>query len=139
MAADLDGEANEASLVPDLVPRMGRQLPDHRLWIADRQFGDPVQIGRFLARDGDHVLVRWDGRTSFHPDPARPAETGTDARGRTVIQEWGQYGVRLNKRRRYLRRITLIRPGEETVVLMTDLLREEVYTAAQLGGGYLAR
>ena len=90
MAADLDGEANEARLVPDLLPRVGRQVPGHRLWMADRQFGDPVQIGRFLAQDGDHVLVRWDGRTSFHADPERPAVTGADARGRAVIQEWGR-------------------------------------------------
>jgi hypothetical protein len=139
MAATPDGEANEASLVPDLVPRVNRKLLENRLWIADRQFGDLVQIGRFLARDGDHVLVRWDGRTTFHPDPDRPAVTGTDTRGRTVIQEWGLYGVKLNKQRRYLRRITLIRPGEETVVLMTDLLCEEEYPAAELLEVYLAR
>jgi hypothetical protein len=138
-AADLDGEANEARLVPDLLPGVDRQVPQHRLFIADRQFGDLVQIGRFLAQDGDHVVVRWDGRTSFHLDADRPAVTGTDARGRTVIQEWGHYGVKSNKGRRYLRRITLIRPGEETVVLMTDLLQEDEYPAAELLEVYLAR
>jgi Transposase DDE domain len=139
MAADLDGEANEARLVPDVLPGVGRQVPGHRLWIADRQFGDPVQIGRFLAREGDHVLVRWDGRTSFHPDPERPAVTGADARGRAVIQEWGRYGVESNKQRRYLRRITLLRPGEEAIVLMTDLLCDDAYPAAELLEAYLAR
>jgi hypothetical protein len=139
MAADLDGEANEARLVPDVLPGVGRQVPGHRLWIADRQFGDPVQIGRFLARDGDHVVVRWDGRTSFHPDPERPAVTGADARGRAVIQEWGRYGVESNKQRRYLRRITLLRPGEEAIVLMTDLLCDDAYPAAELLEAYLAR
>jgi hypothetical protein len=139
MAADLDGEANEARLVPDLLPRVGRQVPVDRLWIADRQFGDPVQIGRFLAQDGDHASVRWDGRTTFHADCQRPAITGTDAQGRVVIQEWGHLGAESNQRRRYLRRITLIRPGEETVVLMTDLLDEASYPAAELLAAYLAR
>jgi hypothetical protein len=139
MAADLDGETNEARLVPDVLPRVGRHVPSHRLWIADRQFGDPVQIGRFLAQDGDHVLVRWDGKTSFHADPKRPAVTGTDARGRVVIQEWGQYGAESNKGRRYLRRITLLRSGEETIVLMTDLLSEDDYPAEELLEAYLAR
>jgi hypothetical protein len=139
MAADLDGETNEARLVPDVLPRVGRQVPSHRLWIADRQFGDPVQIGRFLAQDGDHVLVRWDGKTSFHPDPEKPAVTGTDPRGRVVIQEWGRYGAESNKRRRYLRRITLLRPGEETIILMTDLLSEKDSPAAELLEAYLAR
>ncbi len=139
MAADLDGEANEARLVPDLLPGVGRQVPSHRLWIADRQFGDPVQIGRFLAQDGDHVVVRWDGRTSFHADPQRPAVTGTDAKGRTVIQEWGWLGAVSNKQRRYLRRITLLRPGEEAVILMTDLLSADDYPAPALLDVYLAR
>jgi hypothetical protein len=139
MAADLDGEANEARLVPDLLPRVKRHVPDHRLWMADRQFGDPVQIDRFLAQDGDHVLVRWDGRTSFRADAERPTATGRDARGRAVIQEWGWYGAESNPRRRSLRRITLLHPGEETVVLMTDLLDERRYPADELLEAYLAR
>ncbi len=139
MAADLDGEANEARLVPDLLPRVGRRVPADRLWIADRQFGDPVQIGRFLSQEGDHVLVRADGRTSFHVDPERPAVHGRDRRGRVVIQEWGQLGAASNKRRRSLRRITLVRPGEEDVVLLTDLLDERRYPADDLLETYLAR
>jgi hypothetical protein len=139
MAADLDGETNEAKLVPDLLPRVKRLVPNHRLWMADRQFGDPVQINRFLEQDGDHVLVRWDGRTTFHADASRPAETTCDTKGRTVIQEWGWLGAQSNKRRRYLRRITLIRPDEERVILMTDLLDEVAYPASDLLEVYLMR
>jgi len=139
MAADLDGEANEARLVPDLLPRVGRRVPADRLWIADRQFGDPVQIGRFLGQAGDHVLVRWDGKTGFQPDPDRPAVRGRDRRGRVVIQEWGRLGAASNKRRRDVRRITLLRPGEEAVVLLTDLLDESRYPADDLLEAYLAR
>jgi Transposase DDE domain len=139
MTADLDGETNEAKLVPDLLPRVKPLVPSNRLWIADRQFGDPVQIGRFLEQDGDHVLVRWDGRTTFNADTSRPARTTCDTKGRTVIEEWGWLGAESNKRRRYLRRITLIRPGEERVILMTDLLDEEAYPASDLLEVYLAR
>jgi hypothetical protein len=38
-----------------------------------------------------------------------------------------------------MRRITLLRPGEETIVLMTDLLCDNAYPAAELLEAYLAR
>jgi hypothetical protein len=139
MAADPDGEANEARLVPELLPRVAGPVPGHRLWIADRQFGDPAQIARFLEQEGDHVVVRYDGRTTFHADPARAAREGRDAKGRAVIQDWGWLGAASNKRRRYVRRITLIRPGAEGVALVTDLLEEADYPAADLLEVYLAR
>jgi len=139
MVADLDGESNEAKLVPDLLLRVNKLVKSMRLWIADRQFGDPVQIGRFLEQEGDHVLVRWDGKTTFHADPSRPAKTTCDHNGRTVIDEWGWLGAESNKRRRYMRRITLIRPGEESVILMTDLVDEAAYPAADLLQVYLER
>lgn len=139
MAAHLDGESNEARLVPDLLQRVNQLVESNRLWIADRQFGDPVQIARFLEEEGDHVLVRWDGRTTFHADPSRPAKTTCDHNGRNVIDEWGWLGAQSNKRRRYMRRITLIRPGEESVILMTDLLDEAAYPAADLLQVYLER
>jgi hypothetical protein len=139
MAADLDGEANEARLVPELLPRVAGSVPSHRLWIADRQFGDPVQIARFLEQEGDHVVVRYDGRTTFHVDPARAALEGRDAKGRAVIEDWGWLGAESNKRRRYVRRITLVRPGEEGIILLTDLLEEADYPAVDLLAVYLAR
>lgn len=139
MAADLDGEANEARLVPQLLQRIETLLLGARLWIVDRQFGDPVQIERFLQREGDHVLARWDGKTSFTADPERSVIRGRDHKGREVIQEWGYFGAETNKRRRYMRRITLLRFGEEDVVLLTDLLDEETYPADELLESYLAR
>jgi Transposase DDE domain len=139
MAADPDGEANEARLVPELLPRLAGLVPGRQLWIADRQFGDPVQIARFLEQEGDHVVVRYDGRTTFHVDPGRAAPEGRDAKGRAVIQDWGWLGAGSNKRRRYVRRIALIRPGEESIILVTDLLEEADYPAADLLEVYLAR
>ena len=42
-------------------------------------------------------------------------------------------------RRRYVRRITLWRPGEEEVALLTDLLDEALYPAVDLLAVYLTR
>ncbi|HEY2156845.1 MAG TPA: transposase, partial [Isosphaeraceae bacterium] len=125
--ADPGGEANEARLLPELLVRMAAQVSGHRLWIADRQFGDPVQIGRFLEREGDHV------------DPERPTLSGRDDRGRAVVEDLGWLGAASNKRRRYVRRVALIRPGEESVVLLTDLLEGADYPATDLLAVYLAR
>lgn len=139
MAADLDGEASEARLVPQLLERVDLLLPQRRLWIADALFGVPAQIARFLQKDGDHVLLRWDSKTEFTPDCDRPAVKGRDSKGREIIQEWGYYGAISNKHRRYMRQITLVRPGEDDVVLVTDLLDEKMYPAEDLLASYLGR
>jgi hypothetical protein len=65
---------------------------------------------------------------------------GADAQGRAYTQEWGWLGaVTQGDRRRYLRRVTLGWPGEEEVALITDLLDERLYPAADLLAVYLAR
>ena len=48
-------------------------------------------------------------------------------------------GSARDRRRRYVRRITLPRPGEETVLLVTDLLDGEAYPGADLLAAYLLR
>ena len=62
-----------------------------------------------------------------------------DASGRPYTQEWGWMGAESRSRRRYVRRITLQRPGEEAVILVTDLLDADRYPAADLLTVYLAR
>ena len=137
-ATDADGETNEAKLVPDLLPQV-RPHYQAVLWLADAQFGNPAQAAAFCGRDGDHFLVRYDGKTTFTPDPERPLRRGVDAQGRSYEEDWGTFGGRCNGQRRYVRRITLYRPGEETVVLITDLLDAEQYPAVDLLAVYLAR
>jgi hypothetical protein len=138
MATDPDGETNEAKRVPDLLPQVRAQFPGV-LWVADRQFGDPTQAAAFSARAGDHFLVRWDGKTLFTRDPQRPVQRGVDSQGRVYDEDWGTFGGPRNKQRRRVRRITLYRPGEETVVLITDLEDEQAYPATDLLAVYLAR
>jgi hypothetical protein len=138
LATDPDGEANDAKLVPAVLPQVRSRLGGTRLWLADRQFCDLNQAEAFTA-DGDHFLVRYHPKTHFCPDPERPAQTGQDSQGRTYRQEWGWLGTATNKRRRYVRRITLYRPGEEDVVLVSDLTDADVYPAEELLALYLAR
>jgi hypothetical protein len=138
MATDPDGETNEAKLVPDLLPQVQAHFQEV-LYVGDRQFGDPTQAAAFSARAGDHFLVRYDGKTTFTRDPDRPVQRGVDSQGRVYEEDWGTFGGPRNKHRRYVRRITLDRPGEETVVLITDLLDEKAYPATDLLALYLAR
>jgi DDE family transposase len=139
LAADPDGEANDIRLVPRALPLARAAVAGPRLWVADRQFCDLDQPDRF-TEGGDHYLIRHSKGTGFHPDPARPARRGTDAHGRTYTEEWGWLGAaKQGARRRYVRRISLERPGEEEVALLTDLLDEVLYPAADLLAVYLTR
>ncbi len=139
LAADPDGEANDIRLVPRVLPLARAAVAGPRLWVADRQFCDLDQPARF-AEGGDHYLIRHSKGNGFHPDPARPAVAGTDAQGRAYTEEWGWLGaVQQGVRRRYVRRITLWRPGEDEVALLTDLLDGVLYPAADLLAVYLTR
>lgn len=139
LAADPDGEANDIRLVPRLLPSVRRAVAGPRLWVADRQFCDLDQPGRF-AQDGDHYLIRFSKKTGFHADPHWPARHGVDALGRTFREEWGWLGAESQgARRRWVRRIWLDRPGEEDVILVTDLLDADVYPALDLLAVYLTR
>jgi hypothetical protein len=139
LATDPDGEANDARLVPDLLPAVRSRVPGPRLWVADRQFCDLIQTAAFTAAQGDHFLVRYHSKVHFCPDPTRPVQQGQDSRGRAYEQEWGWLGCEGNKKRRYVRRITLHRPGEEDILLVTDLLDGENYPAEDLLALYLMR
>jgi hypothetical protein len=136
MAAGLDGEANECTLLEGLLAQV-RSMPGDRprLWVADRQYGDLVQTGRFAA-SGDSFLVRRNAKTGFAPDPTRPERVARDAAGRAIREAWGTLG--LGPKARYVRQITLERPGDP-VVLVTDLLDATAYPAEDLLALYLHR
>jgi Transposase DDE domain len=138
MRAHPDGESNELRLVPELVPEVRRRLPGPRLWVADRQFCDLEQTGRFATAD-DHFLVRYHPKVHFHLDPERRARHGTDAQGRRYVEDWGWLGAATDPRRRYVRRITLTRPADEDLILVTDLVDADQYPATELLATYEAR
>jgi hypothetical protein len=139
MRAHPDGDANEVRFVGDLVPEVRQLLPRKRLWVADSSFCDLTQPARF-AEQGDAFLVRYHPKVPFFADPARAACEGRDSRGRRYVQEWGWLGSpRHPKRRLYVRRITLYRPGEKDVVLITNLCDEQAVPAVDLLEVYLNR
>lgn len=138
MATALDGDTNDAKLVPELVTQVQARR-QNILWIGDRQFCDLTQTRVFASRQTDHFLVRYHPRVKFRVDASRPARTGTDSEGRTYVEDWGWLGAAGNKKCLYVRRITLKRPGEETLILITDLLDAEAYPAADLLTAYRMR
>lgn len=138
LQADPDGEAADNPLVAGAVAQVRRRYAGPRLWVGDRLFCDLVQIP-LLQADGDHFLLRYQSKVSFHPDPARPPVQGVDGRGVPYTEEWGWLGVADRTDRAYVRRITLHRPQGEPIVVVTDLLDGERYPAADLLEVYLRR
>lgn len=138
MATHPDGETNDAKLVPALLPQVRDHVAGARLWVADRQFCDLTQTAAF-AMGADQFLVRYHPKTHFCPEPTRPMHSGQDARGRQWVEAWGWLGCERAPQRRFVRQITLVRPGEETIILLTDLLDAAQYPANDLLELYLAR
>jgi hypothetical protein len=130
MAACPDGHTNEAKLVPQLLPQVRQRLPGPRLWVADQGFGDLAQVRRCTA-EGDHCVLRLHPKSQFTPEPLQPARTGVDAQGRAWTEESGQlHSTRAGTQT--MRRITLARPGQKDLVLITDLLEAQAYPANDL-------
>jgi hypothetical protein len=133
-----DGEVSDAPLVPGVLAQVRALTSGPRLYVSDRQFCDLNQP-QVQGQNGDHWLIRYHAKVSFHPDPARPQRGGQDRQGRTYREEWGWLGKATDKRRQYVRRITLQRPGDEEVILVTDLLEGEEVPATDLLDVYWQR
>jgi Transposase DDE domain len=139
MVAHPDGDANDAKFVAELVPEVRRLAPGRRLWVGDRQYCDLTQPAIF-AEQGDAFLVRYHPKVPFYADPARPACEGHDDRGRRYVEDWGWLGSPLRpKKRLYVRRIILSRPGEEDLILVTNLCDAGAVPAVDLLEVYLNR
>ena len=126
-----DGHVNDIRFVPDLVPQVRALVPGTRIFLGDRQFCNLAHVPVYLA-DGDHFLIRYHKNVTFTRDRTRPVRTGVDKEGRTYEEEWGWLGRKGHKQRCYLRRITLHRPKEEPISVVTDLVDAEQYPAADL-------
>jgi hypothetical protein len=163
MNASEDGERNDVPLVGGLLEQMqmlraattvtnaatataaaAAAAARPFLFVADRQFAD-LNLPALFTKDGDHFLLRCQKTLTFQGDPSRPAQCGVDEAGRAITQAWGWIGStedqRQRRRRRYVRRITLPRPAEndDDIILITDLLDESTYPAADLLGLYRLR
>jgi hypothetical protein len=138
MHADEDGDANDVRFVPNLLPVVRAEIEGALLFLADSGFCDLNRFEEF-SEGGHHFLVRRHPKVGFHRDTDRPPQLGIDAEGRTFIEEWGFLGATNHRKRCYVRQITLQRPGEPDVVLVTDLLDAAIYPAADLLDHYLQR
>jgi hypothetical protein len=138
IAADLDGDANDARLVPELLPQVRERLPGQRLWVADRGFCDPLQLSRFAA-EGDSFVMRYNAKAKFSRDEQVSLRQGTDAAGRRYSDECGWLGREGNAHRRYVRRVKLFRENGEDVAIVTDLVDHRKHPAEDLLALYRER
>lgn len=138
LAADPDGEASDLGLVPDLLARTRGVIGGVRLWVADRAFCDLTHLPQFAA-GGDHYVIRYQSKVGFHRDPDRPVATGTNRRGQGYTEEWGWLGGPADARRLAVRRVTVHRPADEDVAVVTDLVDGAAYPAADVLDVYLRR
>jgi hypothetical protein len=138
MHADEDGDANDARFVPQLLPWIRAEIEGPLLFLVDSGFCDLNRMEE-CTDGGNHFLIRRHPKVGFHRDEQRPVLSRADAHGRTFFEEWGRLGVANHPKRRDVRQITLQRPGEEDVVLVTDLLDFDLYPAADLLDHYLQR
>lgn len=137
VGADEDGESGEQPLVPTVLAQTRAAFPGvSRLHVSDRQYCDLIQMNRYCEQ-GDHFLVRWNRKLSFHVDNKRKPRTGADRHGRKYIEDWGWVGP--ENKRRYVRRIHLDRGKEEELILLTDLLDADKYPADDLLEAYRGR
>lgn len=137
-AADPDGDANDARLVPDLLPQVRERLDGPRLWVADRAFCDPRQISRFSC-EGDSFLLRYNAKTMFTRDDEEAVREGTDDEGRMYTDECGWLGRDGNTHQCYVRRITLRRDQDDDISIVTDLFGPRNHSAKDLLGLYRER
>jgi hypothetical protein len=133
--ASPDGEANDAPLTPGLMQQCAAEFTDPLLYVADRQFCDLTIPPQIVAAEHS-FLIRYSKKMLFS---AEKTLLSTDAQGRTIREEWGWLGSAKDQRRMYLRRITLERPSEEEVSLLTNLLDAEEVPAQDLLATYLNR
>ena len=138
MHADEYGDANDVRFVPDLLPLIRAEIEGTLLFLVDSGFCDLNRMEEF-TEGGNHFLIRRHPKVGFHQDLARPVQTGIDCRGRTYFEEWGWLGAATHPKRRYVRQITLQRPGEPDVAIVTDLLDANAYPAEDLLTHYLSR
>jgi hypothetical protein len=131
LMVDPDGDANDVRLLPGLLANVRDRLDESLLWLADRQFCDLVQLGRFCEQ-GDSYVVRYNAKAHFFRDGNEPVREGTDASGRAYTDECGWLGADSNRNQRYVRRITLQINDRDHVAIVTELFGTRKFPATDL-------
>jgi hypothetical protein len=139
MVGHLDGEAGEAALTVELLPKMAAAAAG-KPWLAvlDRLYCN-LRFPRRVLLAGGHFLIRYCSNTAFVADPARPAQESRDARGRRIVQEWGRLGKTAGDRALSVRRITVHLANGKELGVITDLLDEVAFPAEDMLATYHKR
>ena len=137
VSADRDGERADQPLVPSALAQLRSVVATPILNVADRMFCDLVQVSLF-RESGDHFLLRWHKKVTFHRDDEWQTIAGTDRYGRSYEEDWGWIGGPSDERRCYVRRIQL-KQGDVDLTLVTDLTDQEAFPADDLLEVYLSR
>ena len=138
LMVDPDGDANDVRLLPNLLANVRDRLDESRLWLADRQFCDLIQLGRF-SEQGDNYVVRYNAKAHFFRDESKSVYDGMDASGRAYTDECGWLGADSNCNQRYVRRITLQINEREHVAIVTELFGVRKFPAIDLLDLYAER
>jgi hypothetical protein len=139
MVGHLDGEAGEAALTVDLLPKLAA-LAGEKLWLVvlDRLYCN-LSFPREVVKAGGHFLIRYCSNTTFVRDASRPAQELRDADGRRIVQEWGWLGKVPTADRLAVRRITKHLADGKELGVITDLLDEARYPAEAILATYHSR
>jgi Transposase DDE domain len=139
MVGHLDGEAGEAALTEELLPKMAAAAAGKRwLVVLDRLYCN-LGFPRRVLQAGGHFLIRSCSNTSFVVDPARAAQESRDAKGRRIVQEWGRLGKTAGEKALYVRRITVQLANGKEIGVITDLLDEAAFPAEDMLATYHKR
>jgi hypothetical protein len=139
MVGHLDGEAGEAALTVELLPKMADAAAGKQwLVVLDRLYCN-LGFPRRVLQAGGHFLIRYCSNTSFVLDPARPAQESRDAKGRRIVQEWGRLGKTAGDKALYVRRITVHLANGKELGVITDLLDEAAFPAEDMLATYHKR
>lgn len=131
MSDSLDGLTNDVPLVPELMDQLRQVVCGPMLSVWDRQFDDVRTLGHLCHRPGDAYVVRMNPKYTFAAESV--VETH-DAQGRLVRDEIGTLikGKGKNQVVLKVRRVTLLRPGEDDVILLSNLMDQARYSALDL-------
>jgi hypothetical protein len=131
MSDSLDGLTNDVPLVPALMEQLRDVVSGPMLSVWDRQFDDVKTLAHLCRRPGDAYVVRMNPKYAFETESVVEK---TDAKGRLIRDEIGTLVKGKGKAcvRVKVRRVTLFRPGEEDVILLSNLLDRDAFPAEDL-------
>ena len=127
MSSDLDGMTNDVPLVPRLMEQLHQEISGPICSIWDRQFDNHRTLQSLCARQGDTFVVRMN---QGHRLEVEQSTQSLDSSRRVMEDQVVVMGR--GKQAMRLRRIVLNRPGQEPIIILTNLMDAAKYPPEQL-------